>query len=792
MTPHESQPLKISVRALVERFLRSGDLVIDVWDSPHPVAAIRAHQKIQKSRPAEYSAEFPLSIPLESRGRQLEIGGRIDGVYQYPDRVIIEEIKTTRQDLSGLKERDNIRHWGQAQVYTHLYNLCFGVAPAETHLTYYQLDTRKSLTLKRNLDPVELAAFFTALIDRFVEQEEKLEVWEDLRNTSITSSEFPFGTFRGGQREMAVAVYRALRDGKQLLAQAPTGIGKTMAALFPALKAMAEGSTQQILYLTARNTGRLTAADTFRTIRDAGIRIRHLELTAKDKICFNPERACNGEDCKFARGYYDRVDAAIEKLLELEDLNRETIEEVGSEHTVCPFELSLEATLLADCVVCDYNYAFDPRVSLRRLFLEENRSFTFLIDEAHNLVDRSREMFSAELNKEEFLKLRRRLRHDLPGVARKLSTINSKFLQILRSLADAGSKIAEADPPEDLLPSLRKFVQVAEPWLPYKMSREFPFRDTLRDLVFSVNRFLRVAEEYNQAYATIYTSDRKDLKIRLFCIDASPQLKNALRRARSAVLFSATLSPARYFSQVLGLEEEAGKLRLPSPFPPTNLCLVIADGVATTYKRRQSTVEDVSATISAFVTVRPGNYLLFFPSYEYLSIVAARLHEDLPDLQLMAQSPAMDDSERATFLEAFYRNSGEPVIGLAVMGGIFGEGIDLVGECLTGAVIVSVGLPAICPERQLIREYFDKQDVSGFDFAYTFPGFNRVLQAAGRVIRSERDKGVVLLVDERFGSYRYRSLFPREWHPVSVRSIDQLEAAIQKFWEKHKMADTVS
>ncbi|UCF36551.1 MAG: ATP-dependent DNA helicase [Acidobacteriota bacterium] len=781
--------MKISVRALVERFLRSGDLVIDVWDSTHPIAAIRAHQKIQKSRPPEYTAEVPIAIELDRQGCHLEIGGRIDGVYRDSDRVIIEEIKTTRQDLSEMKERDNIRHWGQSQVYSHLYNLCFDIVPVETHLTYYQLDSRKALTLKRCFEASELEVFFNALIDRYILQEQQLGRWATLRNDSIISAGFPFGAFRKGQREMAVAVYRTLRDGKQLLAQAPTGIGKTMAVLFPALKALAEGSTEGLLYLTARNTGRITASETFRTFREKGIHIRHLELTAKDKICFNPEKACNGEDCGFARGYYDRVDAAIDQLLEVEALNRETIETIAQKNTVCPFELSLEGTLIADAVVGDYNYAFDPRVTLRRLLLEENRQFTFLIDEAHNLVDRSREMFSAEIEKSQFLGLRRQLRKQLPGLARKLSAINTQLLKIQRTLEGSETTITQTSQPDHLLPSLRKFIHAAEPWLPFKASREFPFREALRELVFTVNRFLRVADEYNETYSTIYTRGGKDLKIRLFCTDASPQLNAALRQARSTVLFSATLSPAQYFTQVLGLEEESDKVRLPSPFPPENLCLLIANSVATTYARRESTVDDVARNIAAFVEARTGNYLLFFPSYEYLNMVETSLNRDFPHLEMLAQSPAMDETERAIFLEAFQQSSDHSVIGLAVMGGIFGEGIDLVGECLTGAVIVSVGLPAICAERQLIREYFDRQETSGFDFSYTYPGFNRVLQAAGRVIRSEHDRGVVLLIDERFGSYRYRSLFPREWKPVHVRGPEQLKAVVQRFWKSHTMAE---
>ncbi len=752
--------------------------------SPNPLEGIRAQQKIQKRRPEGYLKEVTVSRQIENEQFILEVGGRIDGVYPDPDRPIIEEIKTTSLSLDHVQQAENPRHWGQLKVYAYIYAVDKELDRVETQLTYYQLETGKTLELRRSFTRDELEAFFLGLVDRFLEWTARIEEWNRLRDESIRGLAFPFEAYRPGQRRMAVDVYRTVKDRGQLLVQAPTAIGKTMAAVFPSLKALSEGLTETIFYLTARTTGRTVTEKALDELRGKDLRAKSVTLTAKEKICFNPDKACNGDECAFARGYYDRLEGALDELFQHDAFTRARVEAVARKHQVCPFELSLDLSVWADCVICDYNYAFDPRVYLRRFFMEDRGDYTFLIDEAHNLVDRSREMFSAEIRKRPFGKLRRAVKNHELQLYRSLGRID-KWLRDSRKRCEvSGGSLSEKAPPEDLYPLLKRFTGEAERFLATHTRADVPYREDVLDVYFDAGRFLKVSEQYDEAYFTCYEASGRDLRLKLFCSDPSGQLGQALKRGRSAVFFSATLTPAEYFQSVLGCKEEARTIRLPSPFPPENLCLLINDRIATTYQRRDETKLRVSRSLAAFVKQKKGNYLLFLPSYEYMTSIYELFASECPDLESFAQAPGMREEERDRFLQRFGEENDQHQVGFAVMGGIFAEGIDLVGERLTGAAIVSVGLPGLSPERERIRDHFTQKDDTGFEFAYLFPGMNRVLQAAGRVIRSEQDRGAILLIDQRFSHARYRSLFPPEWNPVRVRDEEQIQEVLARFWAR--------
>ncbi|HUV12639.1 MAG TPA: ATP-dependent DNA helicase [Acidobacteriota bacterium] len=772
----------ISVGSLVERFCRSGDLELEFWQSTHPVEGIRAHQRIQRSRPEQYESEVPVSHQIVRDGISVTVQGRIDGVHQLHDRVIIEEIKTTRRDQSSFQGLENQRHWAQVKLYAHIYSVTYSPPLIETQLTYFHLGSRQTYESRKCFDMGELEDFFNKLIDQFLNQERETRDWCSLRDQTIASLDFPFPRYRSGQRQMAIEVYRAVRDQEHLLVQAPTGIGKTLAAIFPVLKALGEGSTQRILYLAARTTGKAVAQKALKQLRNEGLRLRSVVLTAKDKICFNPEKGCNAEECRFAKGYYDRVGEAIRELLELEFLNRKVIENTARKHTLCPFELSLNLTAAVDCIICDYNYAFDPRAILRNLLYEENFRPTFIVDEAHNLVDRGREMFSAELSKQEILSVRRAIQQRLPTMAKHLSKINSWMLKQRKTFQEEYGSIASPEAPVDLLPVLKQFQQGVEPWISQKANSRFPFRDLLLEFTFKVHRFLRVADGYNECYSTIYERIGKEFRTRLFCIDPAQQLAVALARTSSAIFFSGTLTPADYFRRLFGCGDKAKSLILPSPFPHSNLCVLVGDRVATTFRKRTETKQEVALALISLITSRKGNYLLFFPSYKYLNMVLEVFHSTAPEVITLIQSPEMTETDREMFLEEFTEQQEDTVVGFAVMGGAFGEAIDLTGERLAGAAVVGVGLPAICAERELIRSFFDTREGKGFDYAYSYPGIIRVLQAAGRVIRSETDRGVVFLIDERFARRPYRHLLPAEWCPAPVRNSAQIEDSLTRFW----------
>ncbi|MBW2539038.1 MAG: ATP-dependent DNA helicase [Deltaproteobacteria bacterium] len=777
--------LKIAVRTLIEHVLRAGDLELEFLSSSRPVEAIRAHQKIQKSRPENYIFEVPITYQWETDRFLLEINGRIDGVYclrdeKNQDRVIVDEIKTTTRTLDFFKHHENTRHWGQVKLYAYIYAVEQGLDEIETQLTYYQMDTGETLEINRSFVTDELKTFFQEIIARYLEWADAMANWHQLRDQSIRTIGFPFNAFRPGQRKMAVEVYRTIKNNSHLIVQAATGIGKTMAALFPSVKAIAEGLHSKIFYLTARTTGQAAAEKALDELRIRGLRMKSLTLTAKDKICPNPENACTADECEFARGHYDRIDDALNNIFRQDAFTRIAISETAETYRVCPFEFSLELSMWADCIICDYNYAFDPRVFLRGLFLNGNEAYTFLIDEAHNLAERSREMFSAEIWKQAFLDVRRSVLQALPQVYKSIGKINSWLVEARKKCEASGSVLSQKEPPNDLFPLLRNFLRITERWLSMNMKQ--PFRDGLLNLYFDVSGFLKVAEQYDERYVSCFEQIKKNLRLKLFCLDPSDQLTDALQRCQAAVFFSATMTPVDYFKKILGCDTSAGELSLPSPFPDRNLGIFIADRISTLYRDRNRTIHAISLTILSFVRQKTGNYLLFFPSYEYMLMIHGSFVENSPETETIVQTYGMKESDRDSFLERFGGKNPATLVGFAVMGGIFGEGIDLVGERLCGVVIVGVGLPGISPERELIREYFTEYNRSGFEYAYLYLGLNRVLQAAGRLIRSEKDRGTVLLIDQRFTTFRYKSLFPRQWHPVTVKDAVQFEKALNRFW----------
>ena len=774
--------LKIAVRDLIEHVFRSGDLVFEFLGSSRPVDGIRAHQKIQNSRPDTYQPEVSISHQVETDRFRLIIGGRIDGVYNEPGRTIIEEIKTTTRNPNYFEKNQQPVHWAQVKTYAYIYGRQQGLEEIMTRLTYYQIDTGEIRTFKHTFGIAELEIFFDDLIARYLEWAVTINDWSRRRNESIQDLDFPFVTYRPGQDKMAKEAYRAMCDHSQLLVEATTGIGKTIAVLYPAVKALAEKLSQKIFYLTARTTGRIVAQKALDELRAKGLRLKSVTLTAKDKICFCPDSACNPEECEYARGHFDRINDAVKAIFARDAFTREQIVETARIYRVCPFEFSLDLSRWADCIICDYNYVFDPRVYLRRFFQEENGDYIFLIDEAHNLVDRSREMFSAEIFKQPVLDIRRQLKDNLPHIYKSLGRINAWLVKARKKCAESRNPLAEKDPPEDLIPLLKGFLFITERWLAQNIKTAF--RESLLDLYFAVSGFIRVADQYDECYTTCYEKMGKDLKLKLFCIDPSIHLEKAMNRCQVAILFSATMTPMDYFKQILGCDQSAHHLILHSPFPGENLGLYISDQISTYFRHRDQTADQVARVIATLIEQKKGNYLLYFPSYVYMRKIYQSYTARCPQTETILQKPGMAESERDMFLRRFSQNNPQTLAGFAVMGGIFGEGIDLVGKRLMGAVVVGVGLPGISLERELIKEYFTNALGAGFEYAYLYPGINRVLQAAGRVIRTEKDRGVVLLIDQRYGRYQYKSLLREEWDPVRVRDPQQLADGLQKFWKQ--------
>lgn len=780
----QSLLLKLSVRDLVAFALRSGNLEKGGFASADRASeGVRGHQQVQQSRPPAYQSEVPISHLVETDGLALVISGRIDGLLIEDDQVLIEEIKTTYASLDELPE--NPLHWAQAKIYAHFFAARHELDHIRVQLTYVNMDSGETREESRAFAAVDLARFFQTLLEHYLRWVRRYLEWCAQRDQSIRELQFPFPEFRQGQKQFMAAAYRAIESQGRLFAQAPTGIGKTICALLPAIKSLAAQHAAKVFYLTAKTSGRAIAEKAIDDLRRAGLHLKNLTLTARDRICFNARegRPCDVEQCEYALGYYDRVEGALEELFRYDAIPRARIEEVARNHRVCPFELSLDLSLWVDVIICDYNYVFDPRAYLKRFFLEEGGAYAFLVDEAHNLVDRAREMFSAELSRLQVAGLRRALAKQHPRLKRALKEVEEYLAEAGQRCEEIGQPWVERELPADLLPLLHAFLEKAEQVLVRDLA--LPCREELIEFYFEAVGFLRVCELFGPNYATYAEPHLKDVRLKLFCMDPAPHLREALRRGSAAIFFSATLTPLEYFRQVLGGEEGDALLDLASPFPPRHFQLLLADHLDTRYKGRERSYGEVAESIAALISQRSGNYLAFFPSYQYMQEVAARFCAAHPDVQTLVQSAGMSEPQREKFLAVFDAENADTLLGFAVMGGIFGEGIDLVGERLVGAVVVGVGLPQLCLERELIRAYYDEQEKAGFDFAYTFPGMNRVLQAAGRVIRSPQDQGVVLLIDQRFGWANYRRLFPAHWQSLKLtRNPERISLTAEQFWRR--------
>lgn len=776
------EKIKVSVRNLVEFVLMHGDIVSGFTGSSRNTEAIKAHQIVQKSYGEGYSKEVPLSFNVESEDIVLEIGGRIDGLYVGEDKIIIDEIKTTTLDLDLIEEDHNILHWAQAKCYAYIYSVQNNLQSIHVQITYYNLDSKDTKKFIKEINIDELKNFFSDLMQQYFHWARIMVSWNEKRNSSINKINFPFPTYRKGQRELAVAAYKTIKEGNKLFAQAPTGIGKTMATIFPTIKALGEGHISKIFYLTAKTITRTIAEKAVDNLKEDGLKLKTLTLTAKDKICFKEKTECNPDRCEYAKGHFDRVKTALEDVFSLDTFTREVIEEYSRKHKVCPFEFSLEVSNWADCVICDYNYVFDPSANLKRFFLDSGGDFAFLIDEAHNLVDRGREMFSVQLNKKSILDLKKVSKGTAPKLHKILNKLNTSFIDYRKKCEeDEENCLVQKEAPKELYPLLSEFLGTAEKYL--LENKDSSFHEELLQLYFNVFSFLRTAEYYDERFVTYIEALGNDVVLKLFCLDPSYLLSEGMKKGKAAILFSATLSPMDYFIQVLGGDEKSYRIRLSSPFPRENLCLLVEDKVSTKYKRREYTYDKVAEAINNVVKSKIGNYLVFFPSYQYMNEVYNRFIALNDTVKGIVQSSGMSEEERENFLNNFTEASEEALVGFAVMGGIFGEGIDLTGDRLSGAIIVGVGLPQICLERDIIRDYFDEAKGTGFEYAYIYPGMNKVMQAVGRVIRTEKDRGVVMLIDERFSDNTYRRLFPVEWQPIRVgKDLNNTKLILDKFW----------
>lgn len=779
----EETIIRISVRSLVEFILWEGDIDNRVSGSMEKDAMLlggKIHRKIQSRMGTNYTAEVPLKIQMPCDGLVLQIEGRADGVLKDDGKVLIDEIKGILRSLEHLEAPVPV-HLAQAKCYAYIYAVQNSLKCIDVQMTYCQMETEEIRRFCQEFEFQELQTWFQDLVTQY-EKWAKFEIeWRNVRNDSIRQIEFPF-PYREGQRDLVASVYRTILRKKKLFIQAPTGVGKTMATVFPAVRAVGEGLGEKIFYLTAKTITRTVAEQAFSLLKEKGLLYKTITLTAKEKICFCEEAECNPDACPYAKGHFDRVnDAVFDLITHSGDWSREVLEEQAKKHMVCPFEMSLDVSNWADAVICDYNYVFDPQAHIKRFFSESGKEeYLFLIDEAHNLVERGREMYSASLYKEDLLEVRKLVKAEDPKLAKGLSECNQQFLelkrecehyQILKSVSHIALKLM------NVLSKLEDYLEEC---------KDAEKKKRVLDFYFAVRSFLNIHDIMDENYV-IFSEMMEDgrFQIKLFCVNPAVNLQNYLEQGNSTIFFSATLLPVHYYKKLLSVEKDDYAVYAHSSFPQENKFLFIGTDVSTRYTRRgESTYQRFARYIAVMAEQKKGNYMAFFPSYRFLEEVHTCFLECVDhEVDSICQVSYMDEEQREEFLEEFEQEREKSLVAFCVMGGIFSEGIDLTEDKLIGAVIAGTGLPQVCTEREILKQYFNAADMDGFDYAYLYPGMNKVLQSAGRVIRTESDRGVILLLDDRFRAMRYREVFPREWQQYQLGSVKNLEQEIRTFWE---------
>ena len=773
--------LRLSVHQLVDFLLRSGDIDNRVFNRSSMSEGSRLHSVYQSKQSSNYMSEYPLAVSLTVDEIDILLEGRADGVIKRSDgSYVIDEIKTTVEELKVFHD-DNLEwHLGQAKCYAYMFAKLNDLEFIGIKLTYIRQGKEKEQLIDSYyFNYLELEQFVIDLINQYLEFYNIIFEHVNKRNESIANLSFPFDKYRPGQRELAKYSYAAAKKGKRLFVEAPTGIGKTMSTLFPFIKALKDDDKSKIFYLTAKTSGKEAAHQAIRILKEKGLSLSDIIITAKDKICFCKGQACNPDECPYTKGYYDKIQTVLRySLLNYDDFDLGLITQIAYDNQICPFEYELDLSLFMDVIVCDYNYMFDPISYMKRYFDEDATHYLALVDEAHNLIDRSRDMYSASLSYQTFKDARKSVRHSkLHKLKLAMSKMNKMFKEYLE--VDDGNHIVE-EFNECTYKTISSFITTMQD---INKNENKEMTKDLLTFYLDVNRFSRMLEFVNSNYLLFYEKEKDNIVLRVNCLDASNFLNASLSSIKGSVLFSATLSPMQYYVNTLGGRESDATMVLASPFPKENLKIIIAPNVSIRYKNRDASYQKVADYIKCFVNNKVGNYFVFLPSYEYLDKLMPYI--DIEDALIYQQNKEMSDEEKEQFLSNFKPSPEVTSIAFVVVGGAFGEGIDLVSDRLIGAVIVGIGMPRINFISDQIAKHYDSIGLSGYDYAYLNPGMNKVMQALGRVIRSEDDKGAVLLIDERYLLNEYRESFKAEWREYEVAlKKEEISDILKDFFKK--------
>ena len=769
---------KLSVHQLVDFLLRVGDIDNRVFNKATMNEGSRLHAYYQQKMGEFYISEYYLQETFDVEDFKITLEGRADGIIVDENSFILDEIKTTVSDLNEFFEEQKEWHLGQAKCYALMYAHEKKYKYATVRLTYINQLDEKRMIKEFRYTIQELEEEINSLLEEYLGFYRYIFERIEKRNKSAKELEFPFTSFRKGQRDLARYAYGVAKKGGQLFVEAPTGIGKTISTLYPFIKSLGDDQNDKIFYLTAKSSGKDMAMSTVELLKKNGLTISNLIITAKEKVCYCPGKGCNPDECPFAKGYYTKLRRVLDESLHYYDkFGIQEILQIASHNGMCPFELSLDLSLFVDVIVCDYNYMFDPQVYLRRYFDEDRSNTLVLVDEANNLVDRGRAMYSCSFSYKSF--------KDAKKAIKELD--HKKFKNASKRINKLFKELKELPNGENVIPmfnithlnGIEAYILACQDI--NKHHHEYA-SDEFLEFFFEINKFNKLISLFDDSFTLYVTKDDKDIVVNLYCLDPSPHLRRSFSQVKGSIVFSATLSPSEYYINTLGGDESTPILKLRSPFNNKNRRILVVPNVSIRYKRRSETVEKVYHYLETMINSKVGNYFIYVPSYEYLNLLRPYL-ENL-DINLLVQEKEMKDEEKVIFLQQFESNPTKTTVGLAIVGGSFGEGIDLTSDRLIGVAVVGVGLPQLCFERDLIKDYINKNEENGFDYAYVYPAINKVMQAVGRLIRTENDKGIALLIDDRYCAPPYSSVFENEWNDYEViMNTDELKEIIQKFWE---------
>lgn len=777
--------IKMTAKDVVKFIHSGGDLTSEFQSNKRALEGIEAHKHLQDKYKEADRKEVSVETLFEYENYSFYITGRMDGLLSEGNKLIIEEIKSTKVDLSNMEIDTRPEHLMQAKMYAYMYLVKNDLKSINVRLTYIYVEDYKTKSFNKRYNKSQLSKFFKETIIEYMKWLEIYNKHQEEKRVSIEGLNFPFDEYREGQYKFMGAIYQTLINKDILYSIAPTGIGKTVASLYSALKTI-KNEKEKIFYLTAKNAGKKIVVDTVNLLKEKGLTCKTTVINSKEAMCLMDTVDCDPDICPYAKGFFDRLRPAINDIFVHDDVyDMKLIKDYGKYHNICPHEFSLVISNYSDIIICDYNYAFDPRTHLIRYFDDEYYTPKLLVDEAHNLVDRSRSMYSAELKKSTLVTLKKatsKLKPIVRNQITKLIKYIDEFVEKEELLKSTFYHQDELD--YDLLVLVERIVNKIDQIL--SENKKFATRKIVLDCYFELIQFMKISDYYDTNYKFIVESVNDDIVFRQSCLDASKHILEVIeRRVSGIVFFSATMFPIDYYVKLI--TTGVGKsLKIPSPFKQSNLGLFIDDSTSTRFRDRDRSISNIIDSIYALAETKIGNYIIFFPSYLYMNKVLEEFSEE--DYDILIQKPGMSFRNRTKMLNDFSEVGSKTKIGFFVIGGSFAEGIDYIGDMLSGVLIIGVAMPQFNKYNELLRSHFDEDFGTGFDYAYTYPGMNKVIQAVGRVIRTKNDIGIAVLFDDRYSHNKYKSMFPVNWnHSETVKEGQYLQSYLEQFWINKKL-----